>query len=464
MNTGRILVVDDEPVVCRSVKRILEKKGHSVDMVHRGKDALDMIKGEEFDILIVDLKMEGMDGMEVLKNIKEAHPDITVLMITGYASVETAVEAMKLGAFDYIPKPFSPDELSITIDKALETRRLRNENLLLKKRLKGVKFPGIIGESRKMRDVFELIEKVAPTSATVLILGESGTGKELIARAIYNLSKRSEKKFVPVDCGAFSSELLKSELFGHIKGSFTGAITTKKGLLEIADGGTIFFDEIANLDMEIQGKILRVLQEREFVPLGGTESRKVNVRVVSATNRDLKKMVDEEKFREDLFYRIYVVPIHIPPLRERKEDIPSFVYYFLQKFTPDDEEPYSISPEALEKLIDYDWPGNVRQLENIIQRAIIVAEEKRIEPKHLPIASKTGETPHPHYIPETNEELKKMKKVYRQEAVEWLERNFVIQALNRNNWNITKTANSVGMQRTNFHSLIRKYHIKKGSI
>ena len=461
MSTARILVVDDEPLVCRSVKKVLERSGHMVSVVYCGKDALDMIEREEFDILIVDLKMPGMDGIEVLKCVKERQPELSVLMITGYATVETAVEAMKLGALDYIPKPFSPDELSLIVDKTLETRRLRNENSLLRKRLKGVKFPGIIGESKKMRDVFELIEKVAPTSATVLILGESGTGKELIARAIYNLSKRSEKKFVPVDCGAFSPELLKSELFGHIKGSFTGAVTTKKGLLEIADGGTIFFDEIANLDIEIQGKVLRVLQEREFIPLGGTESRKVNVRVVSATNKDLKKMVGEEKFREDLFYRIYVVPIHIPPLRERKEDIPSFVYYFIQKFTPDDEEPFSVSPEAMEKLIDYNWPGNVRQLENIIQRAIIVAEEKRIEPKHLPIASRTEETPHPHYIPKTNEGLKRMKKVYRQEAVEWLERNFLIQALNRNNWNITKSANSVGMQRTNFHTLMKKYNVRK---
>lgn len=461
MNTGRILVVDDELVVCRSVKKVLAKKGHSVEMAQRGKDALRMIDSDEFDILIVDLKMPGMDGMEVLKNVKKTHPEVIVLMITGYATVETAVEAMKLGGFDYIPKPFSPDELSITVEKALETKRLKRENLLLKRRLKDVKFPGIVGNCKKMREVFELIEKVAPTSATVLILGESGTGKELIARAIYNLSERSEKKFVPVDCGGFSSELLKSELFGHIKGSFTGAVSTKKGLLEIADGGTIFFDEIANMDIDIQSKILRVLQEREFVPVGGTEPRKVNVRVISATNRDLKKMVDEGKFREDLFYRIYVVPIHIPPLRERKEDIPSLVYYFVQKLAQDDEEPYDISPESIEKLIDYDWPGNVRQLENTIQRAIVMAEEKRIEPKHLPIAAKTGETPHPHYIPKTNEELKKMKKVYRQEAVEWLERNFMIQALNRNNWNITKTAISVGMQRTNFHALMKKYRVRK---
>lgn len=461
MKLERILVVDDEIVVCRSVKKILEKKGYRVDMVQRGKDALDLIERENIDILIVDLKMPGMDGIVVLKNVKERHPDITVLMITGYATVETAVEAMKLGAFDYIPKPFSPAELSIIVEKALETRRLKNENLLLKRKLKGDKFPGIIGNSRKMLDVFNLVEKVAPTSATVLITGESGTGKELIAKAIYNLSKRAEKKFVAVDCGGFSPELLKSELFGHIKGSFTGAVSTKKGLLEIANEGTIFFDEIANMDLEIQSKVLRMLQEREFTPLGGTEPRKVNVRVISATNKDLKKLIEKEKFREDLFYRIYVVPIHIPPLRERKEDISPLVYYFLEKYSPGKKEHPAISSDALKKLIDYDWPGNIRQLENKIQRALILSEGKKIELEHLPIISKTMTTPSPHNVPETNEELKRMKKEFRQEAVGWLERNFVIQALNRNDWNITKAANYVGMQRTNFHTLMRKYRIRK---
>jgi len=458
---SRILVVDDEIVVCKSVKKILEKKGHKVDMVQSGKDALDLIDRELFDILIVDLKMPEIDGIEVLKRTKEKYPDMIVLIITGYATVETAVKAMKMGAFDYIPKPFLPDELLMIIDKALQTKRLKMENLLLKKRLKGSKFPGIIGNTRKMLDVFALIEKVAPTSATVLITGESGTGKELVARAIHNLSKRSEKKFVPVDCGAFSSELLKSELFGHIKGSFTGAVSTKKGLFEIADGGTMFFDEIANMDMEIQSKILRVLQEREFVPLGGTEPRKVNVRVISATNRDLKKMVKDGKFREDLFYRIYVVPIHIPPLRERKEDIPSLVYYFLEKYSHREKGDLGISSDALKKLVDFDWPGNIRQLENTIQRALILAEGDKIEAKHIPISSKTVEVPSRHSIPETNEELKKMKKELRQEAIKRLERNFVIQALNRNDWNITKAAISVGMQRTNFHSLMKKYGIKK---
>lgn len=461
MEPSRILVIDDEIVVCRSVKKILEKKGHRVDMIQSGKDALCLIDRERFDLLIVDLKMPEMDGIEVLKKVKEKYSGITVLMITGYATVETAVKAIKMGAFDYVPKPFLPDELLIIVDKALQAKRLKMENLLLKKRLKGGKFPEIIGNSRKMLDVFELTEKVASSSATVLITGESGTGKELVARAIHNLSKRSEKKFVPVDCGAFSSELLKSELFGHIKGSFTGAVSTKKGLLEIANGGTIFFDEIANMDMEIQSKILRVLQEREFVPLGGTESRKVNVRLVSATNRDLKKMVEEEKFREDLFYRIYVVPIHIPPLRERKEDIPSLVYYFLEKYSPTKEKRGDISSDALKKLIDFDWPGNVRQLENTIQRVLILSEGETIEAKHIPITSRTVEPPSPHYIPETNEELKEMKKELRQEAVERLDRNFVVQALNRNDWNITKAAISVGIQRTNFHTLMRKYHIKK---
>jgi DNA-binding NtrC family response regulator len=460
MTEASILVVDDEPVVCRSVKKILEKKGHSVDMVQRGKDALDIIERKRFDILIVDLKMPGMDGIEVLKIVKETHPDISVLMITGYATVETAVEAMKIGAFDYIPKPFSPAELSIVVEKILETKLLKNENFILKKKLRGEKFPEIIGNSRKMLDVFELIEKVSPTSATVLITGESGTGKELVARAIHNKSKRSDKKFVAVDCGAFSTELLKSELFGHIKGSFTGAVKTKKGLLEIANGGTIFFDEISNMDIEIQSKILRVLQEREFVPVGGIEPIRVNVRVISATNKDLKKMVEEGLFREDLFYRIYVVPINVPPLRERKEDIPALAHHFIQKFSSENESSNNISSDAIKKLIDYDWPGNVRQLENTIQRALILSEGGRIELGHLPIVSRAENISHHPEIPETNEELKRMKKLIRKESVEWVERHFLIQALNRNDWNITKSAKSVGMQRTNFHDM-RKYNIKK---
>jgi DNA-binding NtrC family response regulator len=462
METSRILVIDDEPVVCKSVKKILERKGHSVDMAHRGKDGLDLIDRNNYDILIVDLKMPGVDGLEVLKLVRESHPSIPVLMITGFASVENAVESMKLGAFDYIQKPFSPDELVLTVEKALETRRLKNENILLKKRLKGEdKFPGIIGNSKKMLDVFDLVEKVATTSATVLITGESGTGKELVARAIHNLSKRSDKRFVAVDCGAFSSELMKSELFGHMKGSFTGAVSSKKGLLEIAHGGTIFFDEISNMDLEIQSKILRVLQEREFVPIGGTEPRRVNVRVISATNQDLKKMVGEGKFREDLFYRIYVVPIRVPPLRERKEDIPSLVYYFLQKYSPDKKDHAGISSDALKRLIDYEWPGNVRQLENKIQRALILSVGKRIEIEHLPIVTRRKTAVDIQDIPETNEELKRLKKLYRKDAIEWLEKNFILQALNRNDWNVTLSAESVGMQRSNFHALMKKYSIRK---
>ncbi len=461
MNPARILVVDDEIVVCKSVKKILEKRGHKVIPVQTGKAALEIVETDTFDLLVLDVKMPEMDGIEVLENIKERHPDITVLMITGYATVETAVKAIKSGAFDYIPKPFSPDELSIVVDKALESRRLVNENLILKRRLKGGKFPGIIGNSSKMLDVFELIEKVAPTSATVLINGESGTGKELVARAIHRLSRRSEKSFVAVDCGAFSPELMKSELFGHIKGSFTGAVNTKKGLLEIANGGTIFFDEIANMDMEIQSKILRVLQEREFIPLGSTVSRKVNVRVISATNRDLKKMVDTHTFREDLFYRIFVVPISVPPLRDRRDDIPSLAYHFLEKYSHTEQDHSDLSSEALKKLIDFDWPGNIRQLENTIQMALVLAEGKKIEARHIPIASSSVKVLTSDYIPRTNKELKKLKKELRHNAIEQVERNFVIQTLEDNDWNITKAANSVGMQRTNFHGLMRKYGIKK---
>jgi two-component system NtrC family response regulator len=461
MDNAQILVVDDELIVCRSVKKILEKDGHNIAMAQRGRDALDLVDNKPFDMLIVDLKMPEMDGIEVLTRVKEKYPDIMVIMITGYATVETAVKAMKMGAFDYIPKPFSPDELSITVEKALETSRLRNENSTLKRQLKGDRFPGIIGSSAGMIEVFSLVEKVAPTSATVMITGESGTGKELIARAIHDLSKRFDKRFVAVDCGAFSSELLKSELFGHTKGAFTGAIATKKGLFDVANGGTIFFDEIANMDLEIQSMILRVLQEREFTPLGGTEPRKVNVRVISATNRDLQRMVDEGNFREDLFYRLYVVPVLLPPLRERKEDIPSLVFHFLRQFSPQKDEHQGIASDALKKLIDHTWPGNVRELENAIQSALVLSAGDRIELGHLPVFHESEEDGTPFRVPETNDELKKMKQKMRQEAVERLEKSFVMHALNQNDWNITRASESVGMQRTNFHALMHKYGIRK---
>ncbi len=324
----RILVVDDEMIVCESCKRILEEERYEVETALSGKEAFDKMKANPFDIIITDLKMPGIDGMEVLKTFRKEYPDSIIIMITGFSTVETAVEAMKLGAFDYIPKPFTPDEVSIVVKRAIEKKSLMTENVYLRQELQEkYGFHNIVGKSKKMQEIYRIIAKVATTDSTVLIYGQSGTGKELIARAIHFNSPRREKQFVPVDCAVLSENLLESELFGHVRGSFTGAVTTKP-----ADGGTVFLDEVGNISLSIQAKLLRVLQEREFTPVGGTKAKKVDIRLIAATNKDLEKMIKEETFREDLYYRLNIVPIYLPPLRERQEDIPILAVHFLKKY------------------------------------------------------------------------------------------------------------------------------------
>ena len=459
---AKILVVDDELIVCRSCLRILEGVGYEVETVQNGKAALERVREKPFDMVIVDLKMPGIDGIEVLRSIKKTNPEIIVIMITGYSTVETAVEAMKLGAFDYIPKPFTPDELEIIVEKALEKKRLLFENRYLRQQLQTrYKFDNIIGKSKKMQEVYKSVEKVAPTDSTVLIYGESGTGKELIARAIHYSSPRKDKQFMSIDCGALTESLLESELFGHVKGSFTGAIVTKPGLFEVANGGTFFLDEIGDISLSIQAKLLRVLQEREFKRVGGTKMIKVDIRLIAATNKDLEKMIKEGTFREDLFYRLNIVPIFLPPLKERQGDIPLLACHFLEKYNREgDKNIKGISPEAMELLVEYDWPGNVRELENIIERMVVMTEEEIIRPEHLPLNIRKKEADFKLTIPENNEELKRLKKQLREQAVERVEKPFVIEALKRNNWNVTKSAKDVGMKRQNFQALMRKYHIK----
>src|SRR5512139_1118153 len=319
----RILVVDDEMIVCESCKRILEEEGYEVEAALSGKEALEKMRVNPFDVVITDLKMPGIDGMDVLNTLQKDYPDSIVIMITGFSTVETAVEAMKLGAFDYIPKPFTPDEVSIVVKKAIEKKSLLAENVYLRQELQEkYGFHNIVGKSKKMQEIYRIIAKVATTDSTVLIYGQSGTGKELIARAIHFNSPRGEKQFVPVDCAVLSENLLESELFGHVRGSFTGAVTTKPGLFEVADGGTVFLDEVGNISLSIQAKLLRVLQEREFTPVGGTKTKRVDIRLIAATNKDLEKMIQGGTFREDLYYRLNIVPISLPTLRERQEDIP----------------------------------------------------------------------------------------------------------------------------------------------
>ncbi|NWF94097.1 MAG: sigma-54-dependent Fis family transcriptional regulator [Syntrophaceae bacterium] len=462
MTAPRILVVDDEMIVCESCKRILEEEGYEVDTALSGMEAFDKMRQSPFDVVITDLKMPGVDGMEVLKTVRRDYPDTIVIMITGFSTVETAVEAMKLGAFDYIPKPFTPDEVSVVVKKAIEKRSLMLENIYLRQELQEkYGFHNIVGKSKKMQEIYRIIAKVAPTDSTVLIYGHSGTGKELIARAIHFNSPRREKQFVPVDCAVLSENLLESELFGHIRGSFTGAVSTKPGLFEVADGGTVFLDEVGNISLGIQAKLLRVLQEREFTPVGGTKAKKVDIRLIAATNKDLQKMIKEETFREDLYYRLNIVPIYLPTLRERQEDIPLLAVHFLKKYGEEmGKKIKGFTPEAMDKLMKYPWPGNVRELENVIERTVVMIEDEMVRGEHIILPGEQEKERWERPIPMTSEELKELKKQLREKAVEEVEKAFVLNALERHQWNVTRAAEEVGMLRPNFQALMRKYNIR----
>lgn len=462
MVAPRILVVDDEEIVGESCKRILEEEGYEVETALSGEEAFRKMKESPYDIVLTDLKMPGIDGMEVLKTIRKDYPDTIVIMITGFATVETAVESMKLGAFDYIPKPFTPDEVSIVVKKALDQKTLLLENIYLRQELQEkYGFHNIVGKSKKMQDIYRIIVKVAPTDSTVLIYGQSGTGKELIARAIHFNSPRRNKPFVPVDCAVLAENLLESELFGHVRGSFTGAVTTKPGLFEVADGGTVFLDEVGNISLAIQAKLLRVLQEKEFTPVGGTKAKKVDIRLISATNKDLEKMIKEGTFREDLYYRLNFVPIYLPPLKERQEDIPLLAVHFLKKFSEEmGKSIKGFTSEAMEKLMRYSWPGNVRELENVIGRTVVMIDEEMVRPEHLILQTQNEKTESKILIPTTSEELKEIKKHIREKAVEEIEKAFILSALERNNWNVTKASEEVGMLRPNFQALMRKYGLR----
>jgi DNA-binding NtrC family response regulator len=458
---GRILIADDEDIVVRSCLRILSKDGYDIDTASDGLSALAKVHESEYDILILDIKMPKMDGMELLQRVKEAQPDVDVIMITGLHDIETAVKAMKIGALDYLPKPFEPDELRMVVTRAFERRRLLRENISLKNEVSAkYRFDNIIGSSPAMQNVFRLIARGAPTNSTVMIRGESGTGKELIARAIHYNSLRKDKPFVPVDCTTLSEGVLESELFGHVKGSFTGAVSDKSGLFQIADGGTLFLDEIGNISLSTQAKLLRFIEEREFKAVGDTRSRSVNVRLITATNKDLEAMVADGTFREDLYYRINIFPIEIPPLRERRDDIPALAFHFLKLFSQEvDQKVTEFSAGAMNLLMNHDWPGNVRELENVIHRAVILANDEVIRQGHL--VNLIDMLPRISLdVPKTSEELKQIKKIARQKSVENVERHFVLGALKRNEWNVTRAAEDTGMQRSNFQALMAKYDIR----
>jgi len=458
--SARILVVDDEEIVLRSCLRALGDSGYQTEGVQSGAEALAKIEDGRFDVLILDIMMPRMDGIEVLRRVKETHPDVEIIMITGLAQIDTAVSAMKLGAFDYLPKPFDPDELKLAVERALERRRLLQENLTLKSEVSSrYRLENIIGASPRMQGVYRLIAKCAPTNSTVLLTGENGTGKELVARAIHYNSLRKDGPFVPVDCNALSENLLESELFGHVKGSFTGAVASKRGLFEAARGGTLFLDEIGNISLPTQAKLLRVIQEREFRAVGDTRSQEADVRIIAATNKDLAAMVKAETFREDLYYRINIFPIHVPPLRERREDIPALAFHFLNVFSRElGRKATGFSDGAMSLLTGHGWPGNVRELENTVQRALILAGDGLIRRAHL--AGIADSAPRAEQeVPRTGEALKQAKKAAREKSVEGLEREFVLEALRRNAWNVTRSAGETGMQRANFQALMKKHGI-----
>jgi DNA-binding NtrC family response regulator len=385
--TGTILVIDDEEIMREILETLLTREGYEVRLATSGAEGLDLARSHSFDAAIVDVMMPGIDGITTLDELKKIDDDLPVLMITAFASVDTAISAMKRGAFDYITKPFKNDEVLVVVRNALERRQLMAENTALKQHLQAQaqNFAGIIGRSSRMKQVFDLIIQAAPSRSTILITGESGTGKELVARAIHSNSARAGRAFVTVNSGNLPSDLLESTLFGHVKGAFTGAVYPKKGLCDLADKGSIFFDEIGNIPPETQAKLLRVMQEREFMRLGGMETIKVDVRIIAATNCDLREMVQDGRFREDLFYRLHVINIVLPPLRERKDDIPLLAHHFLAKYSEENGKTgIELTADALDLMTDYDWPGNVRELENVIERAVVLTSGTRIDADLIP--------------------------------------------------------------------------------
>jgi len=382
----RVLVVDDDEITCNLLEEVLSKEGYAVHKALDGREAIERGEKQAYDVVLSDIKMIDVDGMEVLRAYRQRSPETIIIMMTAFGSIETAIRAIKEGAYDYVSKPFKLDEIKLTLQRALEQRRLVEENIHYRQELiTKYKLENIVGRSPQMLQVYKTIARVAESRSTVLVTGESGTGKELIARAIHFNSPRAARPFVAVDCSSLAETLLESELFGHVRGAFTGAVTTKKGLFEEADRGTCFLDEIGDISLAMQAKLLRVLQEHEIKRVGGTETIKIDVRIVAATNQNLEALVTEKKFREDLFYRLNVVAIHLPPLRERPEDVPLLADHFLGKYASQNNKPVSrISPETMDLLLRHRWPGNVRELENVIERAATLSGTNLILPEDLP--------------------------------------------------------------------------------
>ncbi|MEK6374624.1 MAG: sigma-54 dependent transcriptional regulator [Acidobacteriota bacterium] len=383
----RVLIVDDEEVLRDVLDAVLRREGFDIAMAASGEEALSILDSDDnIDLVILDIMLPGISGIDTLRAVRISNPNLPVIIITAFSSIDGAIEAMKHGAFHYIPKPFKNEEVVLTVNKALEQRRLSNENERLKEELsEKYAYANIIGKSEPMKKVYELIRLSAPSRSNILIAGESGTGKELVAKAIHHASPRARNAFVTVNSGSLPPELLESSLFGHMKGAFTGAIATKRGLFEVADGGSIFLDEIGNINLETQAKLLRVIQEKEFMRLGSVDTVKVDVRIIAASNADLSKLMAENRFREDLYYRLNVITIALPPLRRRREDIPLLVAHFLEKYAEENKRKVrEVTPDAMRILLDYTWPGNVRELENTIERAVVLCTGDHIGPEMLP--------------------------------------------------------------------------------
>jgi len=455
MSSESILVVDDEEVMRDVLHALLTEAGYKVTLAQDGSEGLTTARRQGFDAAIVDVMLPDMGGIDVLEELKKIDPELVVLMITAYASVETARSAMKKGAFDYVAKPFKHEELLHILQNCLKQRRLQDENRSLRTALRDqARFTEIVGKSPKMQQVFGLISQAAPSRSTILVIGESGTGKELVAKAIHVNSPRAERAFVVVNSGSLPHDLLESNLFGHVKGAFTGAVYSKKGLFELADKGTLFFDEIGNIPLETQAKLLRVMQEREFMRLGGVDVIKVDVRIVAATNIDLRRAVEEGRFREDLYYRLNVIAIALPPLRQRKEDIPALVGHFVEKYAQENGKAVSgVGPDAMQVLMDYDWPGNVRELENVIERGVVLTTTGQIGRDLIPDHVRTAPSFHvPHMtVPPEGISLR--------DVIANFERRLIESTLDSTGGVQKEAARLLGLKPTTLNEMIKRHNI-----
>jgi DNA-binding NtrC family response regulator len=452
---GSVLIIDDEQEIRESLEQILGVEGYRVASAATAEEGLRKVDDGVFDLVLLDISLPDRHGLEVLKTLRRESPDVGVIMITAYDSSQMAFQASKEGAESYITKPWDNDKLLLEVRNALDKSRLLLENVQLRRALKRFGLPNIIGKSERMQKVFDLITQVAPSRATVLITGESGTGKELVAKTIHATSPRADRTFVPVNTGSMPVDLLESTLFGHVRGAFTSAITTKRGLFEVADQGTIFFDEIGTVGVETQAKLLRVIQEREFMRLGGTETIKVDVRILAATNADLRRLVQENRFREDLFYRLNVITIPLPPLRDRKEDIASLVEHFLEKFGEEnDRRGRRFTPEAMRMMMDYDWPGNVRELENAVERAVVLSSGPNLTPDLLP-EQLSPDGSHPsRALPIEETEGRSLFDI-----VESYERRVILDMLSRTNWSQTEAAERFKIPLSTLNQKIKRLQI-----